>query len=352
MTTTTPQDAFWGAAIDAAERGWMPDSLIRFGIRRLCAARLAEEESRAVDARTFVERTQSSPVAPVPEAANEQHYEAPAEMFRLMLGPRLKYSCCWWGDGIETLAAAEEAALAITCGRAELADGQDVLELGCGWGSLTLWMAEKYPGSRITGVSNSSSQREFIEARAAERGLTNVRILTADMNVFEPEETYDRIVSIEMFEHMRNYGRLLSKIAGWMREDAKLFVHVFCHRRHSYEFETEGATNWLGRQFFTGGIMPSADLLPAYDAGVSLRRQWSWSGVHYQRTANAWLENTDRRRDAVLRILAEAYGADEARMWVERWRMFYMACAELWGYDEGKEWQVAHYLFDRAPQAN
>lgn len=341
-------DLFWNAAIGAAERGWMPDSLIRFGIRRLCEQRLQDEAERAVSAQAFAAGTRARPVAPLPEAANEQHYEAPPDLFRLALGPRLKYSCCWWGEGAETLAEAEEAALRITCERAELADGQDVLELGCGWGSLTLWMAEQYPESRIAAVSNSAPQREFILARAAERGLKNIRVLTADMNGFAAEGTYDRIVSIEMFEHMRNYGELLGRVSRWMRDDAKLFVHVFCHRRYSYEFETEGATNWLGRQFFTGGIMPSADLLPQYGAAVSEARQWSWNGRHYERTANAWLENMDRNRDAILQVLADGYGSAQARVWFERWRMFFLACAELWGYAEGEEWQVAHYLFEKA----
>ena len=327
---------------------WTPDSLIRLGIRRLCSNRLSEEARRGVATDDFVRQTLSGPVAPVPEKANEQHYEAPAEFFRFALGPRLKYSCCYWPDGASSLGEAEDAALQLTCSRADIADGQDILELGCGWGSLTLWLAERYPSSRVVGISNSNSQREFIEARAAERGLTNIRILTRDMNSFEADAKFDRVISVEMFEHMRNYATLLERISNWMRPEAKLFVHVFCHRKFSYEFEAAGAGNWLGRHFFTGGLMPSADLLPAYRAPLSVRRQWAWSGRHYEQTANAWLENVDRDREAVLDVLARSYGDREAQTWLQRWRVFFMACAELWGYAGGEEWQVAHYLFEHS----
>ena len=341
-------ETIWDLALELAERGVAPDAAIRFGIRRLCAERLTEERQRGESPEAFACRMRQGPVAPVPEKANEQHYEAPAELFRLALGPRLKYSCCLWSDGVETLAQAEEAALAETCRRAELADGQRILELGCGWGSLSLWMAEKYPNSRITAVSNSRYQRAFIEERAVERGLENLHVVTCDMNDFATEERFDRVVSLEMFEHMRNYEELLRRISDWLEPHGRLFVHIFCHRRFSYAFETTGATEWLGRNFFTGGIMPSVDVFSHFPRDMRVSRQWTWSGRHYEKTANAWLANMDRRKREILRTLAETYGSEEAARVFQRWRIFFMACAELWGYADGTEWLVGHYLLEPA----
>ncbi len=342
-------ELFWNAALGAAERGLLPDAGLRWGIRRLCAERLREEAAKDLPVEEFVRLMKRGPVAPVPEKANEQHYEVPPEFFVRALGPRLKYSCCLWSDGVETLAAAEENSLAVTCERAELADGQDVLELGCGWGSLSLWMAERYPASRITAVSNSAPQRRFIESRAAERGLANLHVVTCDMNELAPRGQYDRIVSVEMFEHMRNYEELLGRISSWLRPDGKLFVHIFCHREHAYRFTTEGPTNWLGRHFFTGGIMPSFDIFEHFPREMRVARNWAWNGDHYQRTANAWLENIDRNRREILEIFAATYGRSAAKIWLGRWRIFMMACAELWGYQGGEEWLVGHYLLEPAP---
>jgi cyclopropane-fatty-acyl-phospholipid synthase len=342
-------DRLLTTALDWAECGRIPDPLIRWGIRRLCRERLREEDQRdparqeaAVE--QFVARMQQGPVAPLPEKANEQHYEAPTELFQRVLGPCMKYSCCYWPEGVTSLEQAEEAALRITCERAQIEDGLDILELGCGWGSLSLWMAEHYPGSRITAVSNSRTQREFIEQAVEERGLANLQVVTADMNDFDTREEFDRVVSVEMFEHMRNYDELLRRISTWMRPTASLFIHVFCHRRFAYEFQTEGADNWMGRYFFTGGIMPSEDLLLRFPRDVQVARQWRWSGVHYERTANAWLARLDAARDDLLPALAKAYGPAEAVRWFHRWRLFFLACAELWGYRGGREWLVAHYL--------
>jgi len=237
--------------------------------------------------------------------------------------------------------------LALTCQRAQLADGMDILELGCGWGSLTLWMAENYPHSRITAVSNSRPQREFIMARAAARGFSHVNVITCDINVFDTDQRFDRIVSVEMLEHMRNYRRLLSRIASWMRPDAKLFVHIFTHRSIAYLFETHGADNWMGRYFFTGGVMPSDHLLLFFQEHLHIENMWTVSGVHYQRTANAWLANCDAHRTDILPIMAATYGTRDAARWLQRWRMFFMACAELWGFRRGSEWRVCHYLFSR-----
>ena len=338
--------------IDLCERGLVPDSLTRYGIRRLCAQRLRDEHGAdAVAAweqfRRRLEELRRSPVAIETEAANQQHYEVPARFFELCLGKRLKYSSCYYPRGDETLDQAEEAMLALYGERAELADGQRILELGCGWGSLTLWMAERYPGARITGVSNSHGQREHILGQARARGLGNVEILTCDVNRLALDRRFDRVVSIEMFEHMRNYDSLLRSIAGWMEDDARLFVHIFCHRELMYPFETEGDDNWMGRHFFTGGLMPAADTLLHFQADLALKQQWRLSGTHYEKTANHWLANQDAHRDEVLRVLESAYGAREAGRWHQRWRMFWMACAELFGYRDGNEWLVGHYLFAR-----
>ena len=339
------------ALIELCERGLIPDSLTRYGIRRLCTQRLKQEGAHDASLaqrryRDLLSRLGDSPIAIETAAANEQHYEVPTRFFQLCLGRRLKYSSCYYPTGDETLDAAEEAMLALYGERAELADGQEILELGCGWGSLTLWMAERYPNARITAVSNSNGQREHIESVCRQRGWNHVRVLTCDVNRLKlATGQFDRCVSIEMFEHMRNYDSLFAGIASWLKPGGKLFVHIFCHRQLMYPFETEGEDNWMGRYFFTGGLMPSADTLVDAQRHLPLQQRWVLPGTHYQRTANHWLANQDHHREEVLSVLREAYGDADARRWHQRWRMFWMACAELFGYDEGREWQVAHYRF-------
>jgi cyclopropane-fatty-acyl-phospholipid synthase len=329
--------------------------LIRLGIRRLCAQRLRAErdnDAAAASARFArrIEELRASPIALHADAANAQHYELPARFFELCLGRRLKYSGCYFARGDESLDEAEEAMLALYGERAQLADGQDILELGCGWGSLTLWMAQHFPQSRIIAVSNSRPQREFIELRCRDAGLGNVRVITCDVNRLElPAAQFDRVVSIEMFEHMRNYGRLLRNVASWLRPGGKLFVHIFCHRELLYPFETDGADDWMGRHFFTGGLMPSADTLLWFQDDLRIERQWRVCGTHYARTANAWLANQDAHRTEVAAVLREAYGG-EAAIWSQRWRMFWMACAELFGYRGGNEWLIGHYRFVKPDQ--
>ncbi len=338
--------------VDAAERGWISDPLIRWQIRRLCGRRAKQGDRKNREAnqqslRQFIEQLRRSPIALVPEKANQQHYEVPAAFFQQVLGSRRKYSCCLWTDTTNSLDDAENAALAETCQRAELRDGQDILELGCGWGSLTLWMAEQYPHSRITAVSNSASQRESICGLALERGLGNVTVITADMNDFQTHRQFDRVVSVEMFEHMRNYEQLLARIAGWLKPDGKLFVHIFSHRELAYPFECDGDNDWMARHFFTGGIMPSEGLLLHFQRDMSLIDQWRWSGRHYEKTSNAWLANLDARRSQVLPILGSVYGERNAVRWFHRWRLFFLACAELFAYGQGEDWGVSHYLFQR-----
>lgn len=336
-----------------AERGRLPDALLRQGIRRLCAQRLRDEQLGGLDqqAARFAERIsmlRQSPVAIHTDAANAQHYELPPAFFQLCLGKRLKYSGCHYPRGDESLDEAENAMLKLYGERAELADGQSILELGCGWGSLTLWMADCYPNAKIVAVSNSNQQREHIEAQCRQRGLFNVRVITQDVNrlVLEAGQ-FDRCVSIEMFEHMRNYGVLLERIAGWLRPGSKLFVHIFAHKTLMYPFETAGDDNWMGRHFFTGGLMPASDTLLWFQRELQIEQRWHVDGSHYQRTANHWLANQDARRDAVMATLIKAYGAKAAPLWFQRWRMFWMSCAELFGYANGQEWLVAHYRFVR-----
>lgn len=340
-----------GRAIGWVEQGLVPDAVVRAGIRRLVKQRLSE--IRAADAgaaaeltETFVAAMRSAPVALLPARANEQHYEVPAAFFGAVLGAHRKYSSCWWPAGTATLDAAEAAALRATCEHAGLEDGQEVLELGCGWGSLSLWMAADFPKSRITAVSNSHSQRAHIEAEALRRGLANLRVLTADMNVFDPGERFDRVVSVEMFEHMRNWPELLRRVHGWLRPGGRFFMHVFVHRSTPYAFLEHDASDWMSRYFFAGGMMPSDDLALHFQDHLRLLRRWRWDGTHYERTANAWLANMDARRAAVWPLLEQTYGAEHAAQWWMRWRIFFMSCAELFGYDGGAQWWVSHYLFE------
>jgi cyclopropane-fatty-acyl-phospholipid synthase len=332
--------------IEAIERGLMPDRFSRMGIRRLCVERLRRP---APAEGPLIASMYSGPIARIPRKANEQHYELPVDFFTNVLGRRLKYSCCYWPRPSMSLDAAEQAALEMTCERAGLSDGQDILELGCGWGSLSLWMAERYPNCRITAVSNSNGQRQFIEREARAFGLGNLRVVTADVNDFGPadlgraELRFDRVVSVEMFEHMWNYDQLLSRIASWLAPGGKVFVHIFCHDRLVYPFESDGDANWMGRYFFSGGIMPSADLLRRFDRDLQVTRSWKWNGRHYRRTAEAWLANLDARRDQVQSILGANYGDADARRWLNRWRMFFLAVSELFGFADGNEWFVSHY---------
>lgn len=353
MNTATLTDPV-SASIRLLELGLLPDFLVRFGIRRLLKARLKEENKGDPQAQQqhlmdFIARLRRSPVAINTGDANLQHYELPSAFFERVLGPHLKYSSCYYPRGSETLGEAEENMLALTAERARLCDGDRILELGCGWGSLSLWMAAHFPNSQITAVSNSRSQKRFIDSRAAALKLGNLQVLTADMNQlsFAAGTQFDRVVSVEMFEHMRNYEVLMQRIAGWLKPEGTLFVHIFAHKSYAYPFEVRDETDWMARYFFTGGIMPSDALLLYFQKDLNLTDHWQVDGRHYSRTSEHWLLNMDRNRKEIEPVLAQTYGADQVARWWVYWRVFFMSCAELWGFSQGKEWFVSHYLFSR-----
>jgi cyclopropane-fatty-acyl-phospholipid synthase len=335
--------SFVSALIGTAERVPLPDVVIRTGIQHLCsrtATRLAggDAESDAV----FAQQMAAHAIAENTAEANAQHYEVPAAFFARVLGPNRKYSSCYYKEPVSTLQEAEEEALRQTIEHAELADGQSILELGCGWGSLSLSMARQFPQAAITAVSNSQSQREFIEAEARVRGLDNLTVITQDMNRFEPGGQFDRIVSVEMFEHMMNWRELLTRVRSWLAPHGCLFMHIFTHRSGTYLFDRTDREDWIAQHFFTGGVMPSHHLIRQYADLFKVEKEWRWSGVHYRRTALDWLANFDGNRDEIEKILRTVYGSDTA-LWMRRWRWFFLATAGLFGYADGSEWGVSHY---------
>jgi cyclopropane-fatty-acyl-phospholipid synthase len=336
------------AVIGTAERVPLPDVLVRAGIARLCSrtATMLASGNAERDA-AFARQMASRAIAENTEEVNAQHYEVPAAVFARLLGPNRKYSSCFYKEPESTLQEAEEEALRQTVEHADLADGQSILELGCGWGALSLWMARQFPHAQITAVSNSNSQRRYIEAEAGSRGLKNLAVITADMNVFDPRRQFARIVSVEMFEHMMNWRELLARAQGWLAPEGRLFLHIFTHRSGTYLFDRTDKDDWIAQHFFTGGVMPSHHLIRQYADLFEVEKEWRWSGVHYQRTATDWLHNFDRNRDEIESILRNIHGSDTAR-WIRRWRWFLLATAGLFGYDDGSEWGVSHYRMKAA----
>lgn len=335
------------SGITLAERGLVPDRLIRAGIRHQLRRRLRAEEARTASGQgglvPHLAVMRAGPIAVSVNDANAQHYEVPASLFEAVLGHHLKYSCAYWPGGVQSLDDAEAAMLTLTCERAGIRNGMRVLDLGCGWGALSLWVAEHFPDSQVLAVSNSVSQRHFIENLRNRRGLHNIEVVTADVNRFVPSEHFDRIVSVEMFEHLRNYELVLKRITSWLAPGGRLFVHIFAHKQYPYFFEVGESADWMARYFFTGGMMPSEDLLPACDGPLTVESQWLVGGTHYAQTARAWLTNLDRRSDLVKEVLQRDLGTTDGTRWLHRWRLFFLACAELFDYREGTEWRVAHY---------
>lgn len=334
------------------EQNKVPDFLLRKGIRKLLKQRLADENKGNVEAQQahlmeLIDQLKSSPIAINTAAANEQHYEVPTEFYQYCLGKNLKYSSGYWNPGVNEINTSEIDMLALTCKRAELINGQHVLELGCGWGSLSLYMAEKYPRSTFKVVSNSRTQKLHIDEQAKQRGIVNLTVITADMNTFSIDEQFDRVVSVEMFEHMRNYTLLLKKVASCLKPDGKLFIHIFTHKEYAYLFEVKDETDWMSKYFFTGGIMPSDDLMFYFNDDMIVEKHWHVNGTHYGKTSEAWLKNMDEHKERIMPLFEQTYGKSQAVKWWVYWRLFYMACAELWNYNNGNEWIVSHYLFHK-----
>lgn len=330
--------------LSLAEHGFIPDKILRWGMRRLCQHRLMQERSKS---RHGITRDESLQIAVETTAANEQHYEVPAEFYEMVLGIHRKYSCCWWDAETQQLDTAEELALARTVANAEVQDGMRILDLGCGWGSMSVWLAERFPSADIVAVSNSNSQREYISLRLQQKGLeSRVKVITADINEFDPEKQFDRIISVEMMEHVRNHSRLFTNLSKWLAPQGKILTHVFAHQDLSYDFETEGANDWMGRYFFTGGMMPNHSTLPTAAKGFQMQKQDIWSGTHYEKTSLAWLKNMDANKDRILKVFQQCYESD-AKLWWNRWRMFFLAVAELFGFSEGREWGVVQQRFSK-----
>ncbi|MBE9462955.1 SAM-dependent methyltransferase [Dyadobacter subterraneus] len=332
----------------------IPDFLIRLGIRKYLKQRLDDENQGNADSQklhllNFVEKLKTFPIAVNTADANEQHYEVPTPFYQYCLGENLKYSCGFWKEGVTDIDTSEKDMLEITCERAELKNGQEVLELGCGWGSLSLFMSTKYPESSFTVVSNSRTQKEYIDQQAVERNIKNLKVITADMNTFQIDEKFDRVVSVEMFEHMRNYQLLMKKIASFLKDDGKLFIHIFTHKEYAYLFEVKDETDWMSKYFFSGGVMPSNDLLLYFNEDMQIERQWLVNGTHYAKTSEAWLSNMDAHKAEIMPLFEKTYGENQALKWWVYWRIFYMSCTELWNYNHGNEWMVSHYLFHKTP---
>ena len=340
----------------AVASGILPDKIIRGGIQHFIKKRIKEDigltvSQREVKRLSFIENMRRSPVAVETDLANDQHYCLPPEFFELVLGKNLKYSCCHWGNS-KSLDEAENEMLDLTISRAQITDGMKILELGCGWGSITLSMAKKYPNSKILAVSNSPMQREFILNKAKQLGLSNVSVETHNVAELNLDQRFDRVVSVEMFEHMRNYPELLKRISSWLNPNGKLFVHIFVHRDVPYLYEVKDDSDWMSKYFFSGGIMPSAHIFHYFTDHMNVENYWAVDGIHYQKTARAWLDNMDQKKSQIFKVLKKHYGEKDYKKWFHYWRIFFMSCEELWKYDNGSEWFVGHYLLNKSGEVS
>lgn len=333
------------------EKNRVPDFIIRKNIRKLLTQRLQDENKGSTEAQQahlmqLIEELKNSAIAVETKKTNAPPDELPVEFYQFCLGRHLKYSCGYWEPDVTDLDTSERDMLQLTCIRADLHDGQDVLELGCGWGALSLYMAVNFPKSRFTAVSNSEPQKKYIDEQIIKRGITNLTTITADIAMFTVDQTFDRVISVEMFEHMRNYQKLLKKISVFLKTQGKLFVHIFSHKEFAYKFE-RNESDWMSKYFFAGGTMPSDHLLLYFNDHVAIEKHWHVNGTHYRKTAEAWLQNMDKHKKEIIPIFEQTYGSEKALKWWVYWRIFYMTCAELWGYNNGAEWMVSHYLFNK-----
>ena len=327
-----------------AERRLIPDSLIRWGIRNQLKQHSLFLANNPKSDQSWIEELSKGPIAECTDTSKEQHYEVPTEYFKSVLGTHLKYSSCFWNKATTSLEMAEANMLRLSCEHAELENGQSVLELGCGWGSLSLWMAEHYPESSITAMSHSKTQKAYIDSESKRRGLDNLKVITSDINDFDTSKRFDRIVSVEMFEHLRNHSLLFDRLNTWLKDDGRIFIHVFAHHKESYLFEVEHERDWMAEHFFTGGMMPSINYLPSAAKPFKELNRWEINGAHYSKTLEAWLLKQDQEERIILKHFLNTYGKD-SKLWIQRWRIFYLACSELFAYNGGKEWPVMHYLF-------
>jgi len=335
--------SFISTIIGTAERVPLPDVIIRAAIHRLCSRTATRLASGSGDRdAAFAREMAGRAIAEHAEVAHSRHDEVPAAFFAHMLGPNLKYSSCYYKNAASTLQEAEEEALRQTVEHAGLGDGQSILELGCGWGSLSLFMARQYPRARIVAVSDSTLQRDHIEGEGKKRGLANLRVVSADMNTFDPADGFDRVLSVEMFEHMMNWRQLLTRVRSWLKPDGRFFMHIFTHRAGTYLFDRADREDWVAQHFFTGGMMPSHQLIRQYADLLAVEKDWRWSGTHYQRTALDWLANFDSHSDEIEAVLRTVYGHD-THLWMRRWRRFLLTTSGLFGYADGDEWGVSHY---------
>jgi len=340
----------YNLAYKLVEKNWVPDKVLRYFIRKLCKQRLRDETLKyhnIGEKLKWVEELKNSPIAIETDKANEQHYEVPARFYQLTLGKNLKYSSSLFADKSTSLDEAESKMLELYCERAEVKDGMDILDMGCGWGSLSLHLAKKFPNASITGISNSASQREFILKKTTELGLNNVNIITANINDFEINSQFDRVMSVEMLEHVRNYQILFKRVNKWLRSDGKVFIHIFCHKEVAYPFEVHDDSDWMSKYFFTGGQMPALNLFYHFQDHLKIVQKWKVSGLNYSLTSERWLDNIDKNKEEILEIFKDVYGAKEAMKWFVYWRVFFMSCAELFGYKNGEEWLVGHYLMEK-----